>query len=234
VRIGAFRFTPRPLPTLAAAVMLALLLSLGRWQVMRAEEKQTRQSLFEMRMAQPGFKLSGPLAEGEALLYRRVEAHGRYLPDAQVFIDNRIHQGRAGFHVVTPLKLDGSAATVLVNRGWVARTAEYPKAPSVPAPDGPVTVSGMATQPPARVLELSGETVSGNVWQNLSLARYRERTRLDVLPFVVLASVPAPGLAAVEEVPDTGIARHQEYALTWFSLAATVAGLWIALNLRRA
>lgn len=233
MRIGAFRFAPRPLPTLAAAVMLALLLSLGRWQTMRAEEKQERQSLFEMRMAQAAFKLSGPVADGDALLYRRIEAHGRYLPDAQVFIDNRIHQGRAGFHVVTPLKLDGSAATVLVNRGWIARTAGYPKAPVVPVPEGPVAVSGIATTPPARVLELSPQTVSGDVWQNLSIARYRERTRLDVLPFVLLASTPAPGLAAVEEVPDAGVAKHQEYALTWFSLAATVAGLWIALNLRR-
>lgn len=233
MRIGAFRFAPRLVPTLAAAVMLALLLSLGRWQVMRAEEKQTRQALFEARMAQPGFRLSGPVADADSLLYRRIEAHGRYLPDAQVFIDNRIHQGRAGFHVVTPLKLEGSAATVLVNRGWIARTADYPNAPQVAVPEGPVTVSGVAATPPARFLELSPQTVSGSVWQNLSIARYRERTRLDVLPFVVLAAVPAPGLTAVEEVPDAGVAKHQEYALTWFSLAATVAGLWIALNLRR-
>ena len=48
-----------------------------------------------------------------------------------------------------------------------------------------------------------------------------------MLPVVVLASPPAPGLAAVEERPDAGIAKHREYALTWFSLAATVAALWV-------
>jgi surfeit locus 1 family protein len=233
VRIGAFRFAPRLVPTLAAAAMLALLLSLGRWQVMRAEEKEARQSLFDMRMKSPPFKLSGPVADPPALLYRRVQAEGRYRADGQVFIDNRMHEGRAGFHVVTPLELDGKGATVLVNRGWVARTADYPRPPPVPVPDGRVGVSGIATTPPARVLELSSETITGNVWQNLSIARYRERTRLDVLPFVVLAATPAPGLAAVQETPDAGVAKHREYALTWFALAATVAGLWIALNLRR-
>jgi len=233
VRIGAFRFEPRIIPTLAAAVMLALLLSLGRWQVMRAAEKEERQALFEMRLKAPAFKLPGLPGEADSLLYRRVEAQGRDLADHQVFIDNRLHEGRAGFHIVTPLKLDGSAASVLVNRGWVARTADYPKAPVVPVPEGPVSVAGIASMPPARFLELSPQTVSGNVWQNLSIARYRERTRLDVLPVVVLAAPPAPGAVAIEEKPDAGVAKHQEYALTWFSLAATVVVLWVALNLRR-
>jgi len=233
VRIGAFLFEPRIVPTLAAAVMLALLLSLGRWQVMRGAEKEERQALFEMRLKAPAFKLPGLPGEADSLLYRRVEARGRYLADHQVFIDNRLHEGRAGFHIVTPLKLDGSAATVLVNRGWVARTADYPKAPVVPVPEGTVSVVGIASMPPARFLELSPQTVSGNVWQNLSLARYRERTRLDVMPVVVLAAPPAPGAVAIVEKPDAGVAKHQEYALTWFSLAATVVVLWVALNLRR-
>lgn len=233
MRIGAYRFAPRLVPTLAAAIMLALLLSLGRWQVQRAHEKEVRQALFDMRMAEPAFKLSGALPDAEALLFRRVTAEGRYIPQGQVFIDNRQHQGRPGFHVVTPLKLDGSPATVLVNRGWVARTAAYPQPPEVPVPEGAVSVSGVAATPPARVLELSKQTITGSVWQNLSIAKYRERTRIDVPPYVLLASTPAPGLAAVEEKPDAGVAKHQEYALTWFSLAATVAVLWIALNLRR-
>jgi len=37
----------------------------------------------------------------------------------------------------------------------------------------------------------------------------------------------------VREKPDAGIAKHQEYALTWFSLAATAFALWIVLNVRR-
>lgn len=233
MRIGRLRFAPRLIPTLAAAVTLALLLSLGRWQVMRAEEKASRQTLFEMRARAPAFRLPGAPAEAGALIYRRVTAEGRYLPERQIFIDNRIHEGRAGFHVVTPLRLEGGAATVLVNRGWVARTAAYPRPPEAPVPQGSVVVSGMASVPPARVLELSQRTVEGDVWQNLLLERFRERTGLEVMPIVVLATPPSPGLAAVEERPDAGVAKHQEYALTWFSLAATVATLWIGLNLRR-
>jgi surfeit locus 1 family protein len=167
-------------------------------------------------------------------VFRRVVATGAYLPDAQVFIDNRLNEsGRAGFHVVTPLRIEGAGHAVLVNRGWIARDAAYPKAPAAPAPAGVVTVHGLAAVPPARVLELSANVVAGEVWQNLSIAKYRELKRIDVLPFVVLANPPSPGLAAVEEKPDAGVARHQEYALTWFSLAATVVVLWLVVNLRR-
>ena len=120
-----------------------------------------------------------------------------------------------------------------MNRGWVARSPSYPVPPAVQVPAGDVTVEGLATVPPARVLELSADTVSGNAWQNLSIARFAAGAGRPVLPVVVLAASPGPGLAAVEERPDAGIAKHREYSLTWFSLAATVAALWLGLNLHR-
>jgi surfeit locus 1 family protein len=178
--------------------------------------------------------LTGSVASPEPLLYRRVRARGTWHAEGQVFIDNRIRDGRAGFHVVTPLRLEGRREALLVNRGWIARGREYPAAPQVAVPTGRVEVSGIATLPPARVLELSPETVTGNVWQNLSLPRYAQRMRVELLPVLVLADPPAAGLARVEEKPDAGVAKHLEYALTWFALAATVAALWLALNLKRA
>ena len=219
--------------TLAAAAFIALTLALGRWQVNRAEEKAGRQQLFESRMAEPPVRLTGNVPSPDPLMYRRVRASGEWIAARQVFIDNQVHNGRAGFHVITPLRLEGSGDALLVNRGWIARGPEYPRAPEVAVPAGRVEVTGLATRPPARFLELAADTVSGNTWQNLSIERYRERTGVPVLPVVVLADAPAPGLAAVRERPDTGIAKHQEYALTWFSLAATALALWIVLNLRR-
>jgi surfeit locus 1 family protein len=233
MRMGALSFAPRLVPTAAALLMIALTVSLGRWQMHRAEEKEARQALLETRMSEPPLRLTGPAASADPLVFRHVHATGEWIGQRQIFIDNQIHQGRAGFAVVTPLRLRGSNAAVLVNRGWTARGPEYPRAPAVPVPPGEVAVDGIATTPPARFLELSSETITGDVWQNLSIDRYRKQTGLDVLPIVVLASPPAPGLAAFEERPDAGAARHREYELTWFSLAATVFVLWVVLNFRR-
>jgi surfeit locus 1 family protein len=233
VRIGRLDFSPRPLPTVAAFAMIALTVSLGRWQAGRAEEKAALKSLLEARVAEAPLVLAGRLRSAQDVLFRRVVARGTFVAGGQIFIDNKVRGGRAGFHVIAPLALGDGGPVVLVNRGWVARTAAYPSPPEVTVPAGVQSVEGLATVPPRRFVELSAETVSGSVWQNLSIERYAAHTGRDVLPVVVLAAVPAPGLAAVEERPDTGIAKHQEYALTWFSLAATVAALWVGLNLRR-
>jgi surfeit locus 1 family protein len=233
IRIGALSFEPGLVATIAAALFIALTAWLGNWQTNRAEEKRGRQALFEARMAEAPLRLTGSVESPEPLMYRRVEARGEWLPDRQLFVDNRIVGGRAGFHVITPLRLEGGPAVLLVNRGWIARTADYPRPPAVAAPAGPARVSGVATRPPARFLELSRETVSRDVWQNLSVERFRERTGLDALPVVVLADTPGEGLAAVREVPDAGIAKHREYALTWYLLALTTLVMWIALNLRK-
>ncbi|QJR13624.1 SURF1 family protein [Usitatibacter palustris] len=230
--LGRWRFTPGLVPTLAAVAMVALTLSLSRWQFNRADEKTARQALLEAREREPVLSLAASGASAEALVYRHVRAEGTYKPEGQVFIDNRQHAGRAGFHVMTPLMLDGGGA-VLVNRGWIARTNAYPQPPAAPVPEGRITVAGLASIPPPRVLELSKETIAGSVWQNLSMARYRELMRIDALPVVLLAEPPSPGLVAVHDKPDLGIAKHQEYALTWLALATTVVGLWLALNLKR-
>ena len=219
---------------MAAVLFIALTLSLGRWQVNRGAEKAERQRLLESRMAEAPVRLTGSVPSADTLMYRHVRVAGEWIADRQVFVDNQIHEGRAGYFVVAPLRIDHSSDAVLVNRGWIARGASYPKPPEVALPAGPVEVAGLATRPPARFLELSSDVVDGSVWQNLSIERYRERTGLAVLPVVVLQEGGIqPGLAGVHEKPDAGIAKHQEYALTWFSLAATAFALWIALNLKR-
>ena len=221
------------MPTAAAVAMAALTLWLGNWQLDRAQQKRERQSLFEARSHDTPLQLTGSVPSAEPLLYRRVRMDGTWLESLQFYVDNRIEAGRAGFHVITPLAIAGSDAAVLVNRGWIARGPEYPRPPRIATPRGAARVSGMAMRPPARVLELSSQTVAGEVWQNLSIERYAAHARLKLLPVVVLAEPAGQGLAAVREVPDAGVEKHIEYAFTWFALAATVTVLWIALNLRK-
>lgn len=234
IRIGRTSFEPGLVATAAAAGLIALTLWLGNWQVGRAQEKRDRQALFEARMNDTPVQLTGAVPGADPLLYRRVRAAGTWVASRQLFVDNQIRDGRAGFHVVTPLAIEGSPAVVLVNRGWIARSSEYPRAPQVPVAEGRVEVSGIASRPPARFLELSAATVSGDVWQNLSIERFAAASGLTVLPVVILLDASPPGLAPVRETPDAGIAKHIEYAFTWFALAATAFVLWVALNVRRA
>ena len=87
-------------------------------------------------MREAPLRLTGAVRTADDLLFRRVRAQGRFVPEGQIFIDNRIHGFDAGFDVVTPLAIGGSDALVLVNRGWIARTAAYPAPPAVAVPSG--------------------------------------------------------------------------------------------------
>jgi surfeit locus 1 family protein len=230
---GRVIFAPRAVPTAAMILFVALTLSLSRWQAHRADEKRELQARMEARLAEPPLTLTGAVPDESPLLFRRVRAVGEWVPEGQIFVDNRVQGETAGFHVITPLRLEGTREAVLVNRGWIARTSAYPAAPEVKVPPGRVEVTGIATVPPRRFIELSSQTVSGNVWQNLSLARYASTMHMAILPVVILDDHPPPGLTAVHEEPNTGAAKHVEYEYTWLAFAVVAIGLWVGLNVKR-
>ena len=103
-----------------------------------------------------------------------------------VYIDNRLHHGVPGFHVVMPLRLAGSDRYVLVNRGWIAQRGGLREVPSIRTPVGEVTVNGIAVVPSTRVVELSERVTEGRIWQNLMVERYRRAMPISIQPFVIL------------------------------------------------
>ena len=222
------------IPTLAALLVVVVTLLLGRWQVHRAQEKTLLQAALEQRRLAPAVTLADqPMlaSAADTLRFRAAQASGTYLPSGQIYIDNRDHDGVPGYHVLTPLQL--GHRVVLVNRGFLARSSTYPRAPEVPVPDGPQAVTGHLAPAQTRYMELSSNVVSGPVWQNLQLTRYAEVHHLEVLPLVLLAEPASPGLLAVVATPDAGIDMHRGYAFQWFSLAATTVALYLYFNFFR-
>ena len=156
---------------------------------------------------------------------------GEWVPSLQIFVDNKVESGAAGYHVVTPMRIDGSDRVILVNRGWIARSASYPEPPSISVEPGLQSISGMLVAPSQKFLELGTETIAGNVWQNLTIERFVARTKRAAVPYLLLAKDAMPPLIAYSEQPSAGVEKHVEYMMTWYSLAATVVVLWLVLNL---
>jgi surfeit locus 1 family protein len=226
------RFRPQLIPTVATIAMIALTLWLGKWQWVRAEEKATLQSLLERRMKESPRLLRASDRDASDLHYRQFVARGTFIEEKQIFLDNKSLGDRAGYHVITPLQIEGTRTSVLVNLGWIARSPEYPAPPKVPVPSGRVEISGIATVPTARFLELSDANVEGHVWQNLTFERAHRNLGLDVLPVVLLARETLPELIPVQEAPNAGIDKHRGYAFQWFSIAAAILVVWLVVNTR--
>ncbi|GIX27805.1 MAG: SURF1-like protein [Burkholderiales bacterium] len=234
VQFVPFSFRPPGWATLAAAAGVALTLALGNWQLDRASQKEALQLRLERLSREPPVRLSGAPAHPEDLKLRRVEVRGEFAARETFYVDNRVYRGRAGYYVVTPLRIAGSDTYVLVNRGWVAGTGRRETLPEVKTPAGTVTVTGIAMPGRERVMALSNDPAEGRVWQRIDVERFRQRFPHPLLPIVVQQGGAADdGLVRDWPPFDLGIERHKAYALQWFAFAATILVLYIVLNAKR-
>lgn len=226
----------RLLAVISMALVTALAASLGAWQMRRAEEKRVQQSVVE-RAAQAGPRsLEGtPLATDQAS-GRLVQVRGRFIPDDTIFIDNRTHQGVAGFYVLTPVKIHDSSLHVLVLRGWIARDVQdRNRLPAVRTPAQEVQVTGIAEPTLERTLELKAmpEPRPGErLWQNLDPDVYRRWSGLELQPFIIRQSAAGAdddGLVREWRVAGPDVDKHRAYALQWFVMSAAAAAVTLYL-----
>ena len=230
----AERRRPFWLPTVAAAAAVALTISAGMWQTHRAQYKRALQAQYDAQAKAPPIALPGEVFSSEAFLYRHVTVTGRFDPAHEIFLDNRILDGKPGYHIVTPLKLQGGTAYVLIDRGWVMRNRDRTLLPEIKTPLGVVTIEGIAVPPSGKYFELSSNVVEGKVWENLHFKRMQAQLPPRLQPLMVTQlNDNGDGLIRHWERPDVGIEMHVGYAFQWFALAAATIVIYGVLYARR-
>lgn len=218
-------------PTLAALLVVVVTASLGNWQLRRAQFKLDLQAQREAAQAEPAQALGTvPLDEAEVarLEGRHVSATGIWRPEYSVYLDNRAHNGVAGFYLVSPLRLttagvgvgagtgaganeaaggdahEGTAMHVLVVRGWVPRDPrERTRLIAPPVPEGVVTVTGLAQRELSQILELARMAPPAHdqqIWANLTVAGFEQWSGLAAQPLLIRQSAPMTGATPV--APD--------------------------------
>ncbi|HVY07073.1 MAG TPA: SURF1 family protein [Burkholderiales bacterium] len=223
---------PRWLPAIATVVGVCLTASAGNWQLDRAHEKERLQRDYERGEADAPILLTSQPASAEDLRLRRVEVTGEFDTKGLVLLDNRMHNGQAGYEVVMPVRMANTAMHVLVDRGWIASGPDRSRLPKVRTPAGTVKIVGMATVP-GRFFELSKSEAGGPVWQNLTIDRYMARTGLQVQPVVVQQQNDVDdGLQRFRGQPDFGIAKHYGYAVQWFLFCGLMIFLYAYFHVK--
>jgi len=222
------------LPTLAALAGIALTVALGIWQLDRGDEKTAMGERLKSAQARPLIAIHAAELNAADVAWQRVEANGRFAADYTVFIDNRVLNGVVGYHVVTPLKIEGGERYVLVNRGWVAATADRRTLPKIVTPPATLRVSGIASVPGERQFELSTRVAEGNVWQNLTLSRYRATVNIPLQPVVIQQdSVVDDGLKREWQATGPSPDRNYGYAFQWFAMAAAILVYYLVTHGRK-
>jgi surfeit locus 1 family protein len=217
----------------AALLGAALTARLGMWQLDRAAQKVALQAASDAEGARPPLSNTGLAGTP---LHRRVVLRGHWVAERTVWLDNRPMDGRAGFYVVTPLRLAGRADAILVERGWVPRDpADRTHLPPLATPAGEVVVEGRLAATPSRLYEL-GAGSAGAIRQNLDPVAFAVESGLALLPLTVVQTAPVgadDGLLRHWPAPDLGLQKHYGYAFQWFSLCALIVGLYVWFQLLR-
>jgi surfeit locus 1 family protein len=233
------QFRPGLVPSLMVAVLLPLFLYLGYWQLQRAEEKRDLQAEYDARATGPTIKVEARVQRTEELQFYHVIARGYYESSYQVLVDNRVHQGQAGYEVITPLRLPDSDVRLLVNRGWVPLGEDRSHLPAIDPPGGLQEIIGVATVPSEKNFVLAKPEPLDHgwqlVWQNMDMARYRAAVPFPVQPVVVLLDPdsPAGGFTREWSRLNAGIAVHKGYAFQWFMMAVGLVIIYFFMSRRR-
>ena len=227
---------------MAALIGVVVTANLGFWQWGRGEQRTGLHQAMEARATSAAVTTAQLLAArgaDAALLHRPITVRGAWLAERTVFLDNRQMNAVPGFYVVTPLRIEGTDAVVLVQRGWAPRNfTRRESLPPVQTPSGTVEVRGRLAPPPAKLYAFDTEE-KGPIRQNLDLARFRAETGLPLLELSVQQAGPAAeGLLRQWPQAGSGAEKNYGYAFQWWAISALIAILYawfqLVLPYRRA
>jgi len=226
---------------LPAVIAFVILIGLGVWQIERKAWKEGLIADLTQRLAAPPHALpptrDWPELSAAKDEYRRVTFTAQFdnAREALVFASASafrpdVADAGPGYWVFTPARLaDGSV--VVVNRGFVPEARKNPQSRAEGEVSGPVTVVGAMRWPDSRHWFTPADDPARNLWFTRDPAAIAGAKGLSsVAPFYVEQEAPAPpgGLPQpgrlMVSLPD----NHLQYALTWFGLAAVLAGSFIA------
>ncbi len=204
------------------AVGIAILLSLGGWQVQRLAWKEAVLADIEARIAAAPVDL--PLqADPVGDRYLPVQATGVISGDpVRVLVSQR--RVGPGYRIIAALDLpDGRR--VLLDRGVLPVAETVP-----PAPSGPVTVIGNLHWPEERDSFTPANDLAGNIWFSREVAVLAEHLQAEPLLIIARATDPAdPAITPLPVTIDNIPNDHLSYAITWFSLALVWLGMTLFL-----
>lgn len=240
--IGNWCFCPRFITSTLTLVFFCLFISLGNWQLDRAEQKRALYADFENRQSGKTIKLDQDhinKLEYEDIVWRHVTAAGEFQEQYQILLDNQVVNGEAGYYVYTPFQLENSEYAVLVNRGWLSTGNDRTASPGLVMTKGLVDIAGVIkVEPKTGVLlkEMPPEQITKGVYrlQQLKIDEVSALTKTKLLPYILrLEPGSNHGYLRQWQSPGSRESVNIGYAFQWFAFATTLLIIYLVINIKR-
>jgi surfeit locus 1 family protein len=227
--------------TVATAIALAILIGLGVWQLQRLKWKEgllAHIAALQHAQPQPIEPVLDALAEGRNVDFTRVRLICPGLGAAPFLDLYGLKDGEPGSRLVSACQVaTRSYRTILVDRGFIVDgVAARPVVDR--GATAPVELTGVLRTPdrPTFVTPKNPTGLAGRWFSRDVPAMARALGAPQPAPIFLFAETSSnPDLKALQPAPlPSDIPnRHLEYALTWFGLAAALAGVYLAVLFRR-
>lgn len=227
--------------TLGIIVLVVVMVNLGFWQLRRLDDRRAANAEIRSRTAQPVQEVasvvptSATLATGSSYEWREVTATGTYDTANQVLVRNRSQDGHAGFHVLTPLRLN-DGRTVIINRGFVAIPDDGSAFKVAPAPPGSATVVGRVRATQVRGSFGPRDPAQGHLSElsRADLGRLAQQLPYTILPVYIELESQQPALVSQVDPapippPELNEGPHLSYAIQWFLFSALAILGWVVV-----
>jgi surfeit locus 1 family protein len=226
------KFNPGLRITIFFVIFAVVFFSLGIWQIERGQTKTQIMSEFENKLTKEPIYLNA-----ESKKWDRVLVNGKWENKKQLLIDNVIHQGIAGYKVLTPLRIDETNKLILVDRGWIKQNKFRDQLPDIQIPDDFESVSGTLEQPELGLV-LSEELISNN-WPKISQTKNVEVISKayteEIFPMILLADPLLKNSLEYIKITPTNMTpiKHYGYSAQWFLMFIVLCFMYIWYGLSR-
>lgn len=209
--------------TLLVLAGIAVLISLGNWQLDRLAQRRAANAQLAEQLAAAPLDLNDPTLDVGSLPSmpgRAAAVTGEFDLEQQFWLKLQNFGGQAGGHLIAPLRIAGRQEAVLVDRGWVpfgdadpARWQQYDELGQV-AINGvirPTEASDRASVPPEDSRE----------WFRVDVGAMAQRLPYRLLPIYLYQTDDDGQTPPLREQPEVDLSEgpHLSYALQWFAFA---------------
>ena len=226
------KFKPGIRITIFFIIFAVLFFSLGIWQIERGQAKTQIMSEFENKLTKDPIYLNA-----ESKKWDRVSVSGKWENKKQLLIDNVIHQGIAGYKVLTPLRINETNKLILIDRGWIKQNKFRDQLPDIQIPEDFESVSGTLEQPELGLV-LSDELISNN-WPKISQTKNVEVISKayteEIFPMILLADPLLKNSLEYIKITPTNMTpiKHYGYSSQWFLMFLVLCFMYIWYGLSR-